>query len=144
MSKKTSMIVSLISCLFLVWFLWAIVNQFKRCAAIGMISAVHASFITELRGGNPAIHQVLGDIKEGITLNTEQYDQVISELLAKGHNLDHPKLANSEPFSDSWGNRLVIWCRKLEDGRYLTQVTSNGKDGIWDTADDISSGERVE
>ena len=149
MNKKVNIMLLLIFSLIFAGFLWKIAIPYigdmsKRCRTIGMVCAVDGAFAGELKRGNSSIHRVLGEINKGLTLNPKKYDTVINELLLKGNNLDHPKLETNEPFFDPWGNRLVIWCRKLPDGRYMSQVTSKGRDGILGNADDIRSGEKLE
>ena len=149
MNKKAGIILLLVFFLIFVWFLWRVINphidnQFKRSASIGMLSAVRSDFEAELKKSESTIHQTLEGVNSGLVLNSKQYDAVIIEL-AKYYNLDPPiKWDTTEPLLDPWDNRLVIWCRKLPDGRYVTQVTSKGRDGLLDTADDIQYGERPE
>jgi hypothetical protein len=133
-------------CILLVYLLFRMFDDAcKQSASIGMISAIGASLAQELEEGNPIIRRTLGDISKGLTLNSDQYDKVVKELVSKGHNLDPPsKWDINKPLFDPWGNRLVIWCKQLPDGQYMLKVTSKGKDGRLGTDDDISSGERKE
>lgn len=149
MNKKTHKILLLIFFLIFSGFIWwstsTYINMLKRCDTIGMVSAVDGAFIGELTGGNPTIFQIIGDIRNGLTLDEQQYDMVINELLSKGYNLDHSKLDTTNPFFfDPWSNRLVIRCKKLPDGRYMSQTISKGKDGILGNADDIRAGDKFE
>jgi hypothetical protein len=147
MNKKTGLILILVVILTLggiLGIVWPFAKkQIKRDAAIGMVSAVRAALEAELQENESPIRQRFGNINDEMVFNEKQYDAAILEL-AKGYNLDPPGPWDpTTPLLDPWGNRLVIWIRKLPYGKYQSQVTSQGKDCIFGTEDDISYGERT-
>jgi hypothetical protein len=112
----------------------------KRNKIYSTISSITAAIITENRNKNSTLKDIFSSsTKEEQFLNSEEYDRVIFEI-DRLHKLDIPKNQRSQfRLVDFWGNRYMIAYRELPNQELDVVVVSKGRDGIYGTADDISS-----